>query len=304
MGVKCKFCGKEFDNYRGMRTHQGRYCEDIEREKVREKPFKERLELCGRAKELYEKKEWGHKRIANHLKISKSTVGGWILRDVMPEPKGIGIANHIELTDKLRDILTGLVLGDGTLGSTKGVYYQQDDSYKEYILWLSELLSNHGLKQAGEINMRMGEKKDGGKWVAYHYCSKYYRELIPLKKWLYPNNTKSIPKDLEISPSIMLFWFVGDGSYYYENSGDRWVCRIVSSTFKKEKLELVLEQLQDIGITSTVLSHSNRHKCLKLRIGIPSHDDFFEYILSSGYGIPDGYEYKFPKEFGGGAVAN
>lgn len=193
-------------------------------------------------------------------------------------------ANHVILNKKIINLLDGLLLGDGSLSTQRqniSAYYEHGDKNISYLVWLSDVFNKHGIKQSGIIYL-MKKVKNG----AYKYKSLSYFEFGEIRKRWYPHGKKKIPSDLIITPTILKFWYVGDGNF-----SDKPL--IDSSIFDMDSLKRVSKQLSNINIKHTLREFRDRKR---IRISAKSQRDFFEYINSDNIEIPECYRYKFPKE--------
>jgi hypothetical protein len=187
--------------------------------------------------------------------------------------------NWIDPSDKLIESLEGGLLGDGYMGRQNeggGAYYQEADTNRTYLDWLECHYSELGL--GGWIGY--SPQNLGADW---RFTSIKAMDLVPVWKRWYGSGEKEIPDEFEITPTKLLFWYVGDG-WLSESHGEPTVG--ISGYDLADKFDMVVDQLQDVGITCSVCNQG-------IRIWAESHDDFFEYIDNSDVGVPDGYAYKF-----------
>jgi len=211
--------------------------------------------------------------------------------DIQTRPRGNPLANHIIITDKLREILYGNLLGDGSLSSQNSVSarYLHSSKYKSVLTKLSLTLAKHGIEQSGKIRTRQTH------WgTVYQYQSKYYRELKPIQQKWYPNGKKTVPLDLELMSTTCLYWYIGDGTYnkkyhciylatdgFIESGVDRLVALLNEREFKSTKNKGA--KLKD-----------GTQSC-KIRISSKSVSDFLNYIGPCPF--PE-YEYKWGATLG------
>jgi len=191
-------------------------------------------------------------------------------------------ANHIEACFYLKEMLNGLLLGDGSFEISergKSASYSHGDKHESYIYWLSRKLDLYGLRQSGKI-IKMKNN-------AYKYRTLFYYELYDIAKYWYPKGKKTIPDYMKIRPNILKHWYIGDGNF-----SDTPI--IDSSIFKFNKLEFLCKELSRMNIKFTLRKFKDRSR---IRISAKSQELFFKYILSDDPFIHDCYAYKFPKEF-------
>ncbi|KKL03924.1 hypothetical protein LCGC14_1484410 [marine sediment metagenome] len=193
-------------------------------------------------------------------------------------------ANHVVVNNSLYEFVEGLLLGDGTLSTQRhnvSAYFENADKRLNYLEWLSNQLDRKGLKQSRQI-YPMKSVKNG----AFKYKTLTYFELGKIRKKWYAKKEKQIPLNFKITPVKLKYWYIGDGNF-----SD--VPLIDSSIFSFDSLINVSLQLKKIGIEHTLREFKDRKR---IRISKKSERLFFKYILSDDKHIPNGYEYKFPKE--------
>jgi len=219
--------------------------------------------------------------IAEMCDVHYTTIYNW-LRKFDIEVRGRGTPpNHLELSNELWELLNGSLLGDGCIHLAhhgKSASYEERDNHREYLTWLSDLLFGLG------VESRNIKKEKKGTFVL---GTKYYRELVEVRDKWYPSGVKEVPDDIELAPSTLLNWFIGDGSYTPGAQGDLRLNVLCENM--REGLPTLKEKLEKLGISCTINSTG-------IRIRNSHQDNFFNYILSNGVEIPPCYEYKFPEE--------
>jgi len=218
--------------------------------------------------------------IAEMCGVHPTTIYNWLRKFDIPVQQRGKRPNHVELTDELCEFLDGLLLGDGNIHPRHaGAAYQHRDSNIEYLEWLSDKLEEFGLERSGEIyEYEQRGLPDG------HYKTKDYIELNEFyRRWYDDDGKKTIPEDLDLTPTVLMNWYVGDGSLK-----ETAYLSVIKKQLR-ESLSLLTEKLEEVGIESTINS-------LGIRVRNKSLDHFFEYILSDGVEIPPCYEYKFPRD--------
>lgn len=175
---------------------------------------------------LYRNKRWLEKkyineklpiyRIAKLCKVSHGTIHRWIIKFSIPqrsigEAIHLGNANHCNLFSKMIEWINGELLGDGSLRSRSpySASFGYGSKHKEYIQYISNTLKSFGIKQSGKIKKRIDKKL---KNITYHYESRDYVELLPIRKKWYPKGKKIIPRDIKITPLTLRQHYIGDGS--------------------------------------------------------------------------------------------
>jgi len=221
--------------------------------------------------------------IAEMCGVHCTTIYNWLRKFDIPVRQRGKRPNHVELTDELCEFLGGLLLGDGNIHPRHaGAAYQHRDSNVEYLEWLSDKLEEFGLERSGKIyEYEQRGLSDG------HYKTKDYIELAEFyQRWYSDRGDKVIPEDIDLTPVVLMNWYIGDGSFDSNPRGGLRIAVIRESM--RRSLPTLKKGLENLGIECTIFTDG-------LRIRNSHQDDFFEYILSNGVEIPPSYEYKFPR---------
>jgi len=73
-----------------------------------------------------------------------------------------------------------------------------------------------------------------------------------------PNQTKKIPTDVRITPISVMLWYLGDGSFHYEEKGNMSVLRLATCSFDRNDLEqIVISKLKSHNIDCYVDDYKN-----------------------------------------------
>jgi len=119
--------------------------------------------------------------------------------------------NHIpELTKKQHEIITGSMMGDGTVvmvGDAKYPQFKLRTNSKEYLKNVRKNMKNITypitLGQKTENNVK--QNKD-----MWRIATPNHPELFKYRDW-YKTGSKTWPSDLKLTPTIVKHWFVQDG---------------------------------------------------------------------------------------------
>lgn len=126
-------------------------------------------------------------------------------------------------------------------------------------------------------NIGFGPIYKDKKTNCYHSKSHTYKEIGDLEKIWYNNDrVKIVPRNLELTPNVVRWWFIGDGI------GSRYNPQLCTESFTKEENNLLIEKLTNLNI-KCFLTNRNR---IKIRSNSCSY--FYEYIGK----LPTQYEYK------------
>ncbi len=176
------------------------------------------------------------------------------------------------------NILTGLLLGDGHIDSNNSCgRYTQGCKYLEFLEHIKLLLP-----------LDWGPIWEDKKWDCYHLKSRFNPSLLDFRTGWYQKGKKMVPKNLEITPECLLYWFLSDGSIDFSNKKkfpNSKYCRIRLATdgFTTEENLFLIKKLKDLGIESSLCSN-------RISILGSSVQKFFNII---GKSPVDCYDYKW-----------
>ena len=145
--------------------------------------------------------------------------------------------NHQSLSYMQEQILTGLLIGDGSITDEgKSVEFSHKKTHEEYVDWLlNSLGSIAGNKQSTRI-------------------SGYGSEIVPARtisctqvenftSWFSDGNKKVIPKDIELSPISVAIMYMDDGSLQSsEKQLDR--CLMSLNDYDEQSVDNLIEAFQ------------------------------------------------------------
>jgi len=192
---------------------------------------------------------------------------------------------RVELNIDALEFINGELLGDGHLtyhSNRAGSQYMCSSKYREYLEWLSDKFNSFGIEQSGKI--RFIQNKFGTAW---NYSSKSYVDLKDIRLKWYPNGKKRIPKDLELTPTTMRQWFIGDGNLYYI-AGKYPITRFATYGYPQEDVELLVRKINDLGIKCSRYPSDN---CIGISRGYIGQ--FYNYMAKCPDEIKEVYHYKW-----------
>jgi len=219
----------------------------------------------------------------------------------------LGENQFIEITEPLREILEGNLLGDGSLiftPSKLSAGYGHGSISLNHMEWLKEEFKLNGLPTS-PMGIRPAEEKimsgginKGSKMNAselYQFRSVHIPILGEMKKrWYKPK--KRVPADLVLTPRMLLHWYLGDGSRTEEKYRTRLT--LYTNYFPLKDQEILVKGLSNLGIHSTI-TKSNKISGQGMRITI-TKDDVDKFISLVGPCPPEliaDYGHKWPNQF-------
>lgn len=115
------------------------------------------------------------------------------------------------MSEKLKDILIGLILGDGHLTEFSGqskkssLLMKSDDKNLSYLAWLHQELQPLGVSE-------LTPKKN---YHQHYFRTRWHEEIGELRSLFYPAGVKIIPqniKELLVRPLTLAIWYQDDGT--------------------------------------------------------------------------------------------
>jgi len=205
-----------------------------------------------------------------------------------------------KLSSNQKKIITGLLMGDGTMGrSSKNPWIQANMITEKYLHYLDDNLGiiSNGVKfhMTAEENAHRkrqsgfrpnANKKDYSD--IYVWRSKCLPELIEFSEW-YNSGKKVFPEDIELSPTVLKNWYVCDGCWNNKNGCAYISISIVNERENTEKIEQYFRK----SALPTPEYYSDTEYTFEARWGVESSKRLLEYM---GSPLP-GFEYKWPDRF-------
>ena len=193
------------------------------------------------------------------------------------------------LTENIIEWVDGLMLGDGTINFRKPNYMSArvriDSTSKKWVEYGTSGLIPYSPREPKVIH-KVSKKHPNPIWQSQTLM---HPDLVmQARRWYSgPNQTKVIPKDVRITPTSVILWYLGDGSFHYEPDGNMSMLRLATCSFKRENLEtIIVPQLQAHEIDCYVDEYKN-----DIHIRAHSIRHFFNFI---GWKSPIScYDYKF-----------
>lgn len=176
------------------------------------------------------------------------------------------------LTKEQRQILIGVLLGDGAMRKKTHALLEINHSYtqKEYVDWLYQ----HFKKYVGTPPK---VRKGNGIRIAYRFTTKSVSVFTYFYDLFFKGNKKKIPESLILSPLTLAIWYMDDGSRCDTD------IYLNSQQFSREEQErLVIELKKQFQVNSSLNRDKQYHR---IRIKKESINTFmniiFPYIIPS-----------------------
>lgn len=211
--------------------------------------------------------------------------GKWIRADELKEGDELTFLTQTNsLSFIQKQILIGLLVGDGYLGENKGcLFFSHKKDHEEYIDYLLDSLGEiAGNKQTEQVS-GYGTKMCRARTIGHHSIREFFQEWEKEGK-------KYIPQNIQLSPISLAILYLDDGSLSHsENQIDR--ANISLNDFNLESVNNFKSALENqMGIKSTI----QINKGYSLRLDHNSANTFFSLICPY---IPKCMQYKVPECF-------
>lgn len=193
------------------------------------------------------------------------------------------IRPQIDLTFLQKQILTGKMLGDGSLAKNS-ITFGHKISHEEYLKYTIDCLGFiAGNKQTNQTS-----------GYGTTMCRARTKSLECIERnfsnWIKDNKTH-IPYDLNLTPISMAFWYMDDGSLSHTDlQEDRLM--IATNAFDHDDLSIIRRELQKFDINLQIQDSAG----LRIRLNMEDADKFFTLIAPY---IPPVMQYKLPERYRG-----
>jgi len=208
--------------------------------------------------------------------------------------------NHPSFTDHQKEIVVGLLMGDGYINNSAKYPYVQvgmiSPNYLEYIADEFDILgSSVYLRITAEDNAQ--KTKNSGfspNAEAENYSDVYWwqsichPELQEFADW-YSSGKKVWPADIKLTPTVLKHWYCGDG-HWANHSSDNFIQ--ISMTNEKENTNKIDEMFRNVGLPVPKKYAISETKC-DARFTVAQSKELWEYM---GNPLPD-FEYKWPDRY-------
>lgn len=179
------------------------------------------------------------------------------------------------LTQQQRDLLVGLLLGDGHLesqtnGRTFRLKVEHSEAQRDYVEWLFQNFKSVCDQQA----VYRRERTDGR--VSVGFTTRGSGTFRFYAQQFYVGKKKRVPTFIHkmLTPQSLAVWFMDDGS---RKSSRHHTYNIHTLAYSKVDLEFVQEQLQALFGLHTTL-HKQRSNSWRLYIGATSAPEFTRLV--------------------------
>ncbi len=205
------------------------------------------------------------------------------------------------ITFEFRELLYGSIAADGTMPSglyTTGYKIVQKWTRREYLLHCIAPIaeaSGYSVTIREEQKVIYNDDNDTATITVLttNYSiqlkeleEKFYRELTPEEKELYPYRTrmKILPPDIFITPRVALYLYLEDGSLYQCSTSNHWHVEISTHNFERPDVQrlcdLLITEIGDNGI-KPYREKAREVQCANGKTIIPKKDEYYKIVFSA-----------------------
>lgn len=220
-----------------------------------------------------------------------------------------------ELPDVWKELLVGLLMGDGAVNAKSGANQRITVSWasKEQCQWVDGVFGwfTTGVKLTATATESAQKMEDSGingndytadpNDFSDMYCvqTRSHPFITTLTDWYGESGygDKVWPDDLRMTPTTLLLLYISDGSYA-TNAARR--CIQITLENERDNEAKVCRYFERVGLPRPYWQNGGS-SCDAIWT-VAESKQLFEYMDQSPLmddGVPDGFEYKFPTEYGG-----
>jgi len=208
--------------------------------------------------------------------------------------------NHPSFTDHQKEIITGLLMGDGNICTVnKNPYIRAEMISPNYLEYISDQFGVLGgdvsLKMtAAESAKRNRDSRFDPNAKEQNYSDKYqwqsmsHPELQEFADW-YSSGKKVWPAEIELTPTVLKHWYCGDG--HWDNSGSRNSIQIAMAN-EVNNANKVDQMFRNVGLPAPSNYNISENNC-NAQFTVEQSKELWEYM---GEPLPD-FEYKWPQQY-------
>jgi hypothetical protein len=213
--------------------------------------------------------------------------------------------NHKKLTEKEHQIITGTLMGDGT------IYRESKNPYLQVVMispnYLNCVANKFGIL-GGEVTLKETAAKSAQKAKesgfdlnakeenysdTYEWRSVCHPELHEFANW-YASGEKVWPEDIQLTPTVLKHWYCGDGYWGNTSGKNRISIGMSNEVDKTEKVDKMFERANiPSPNTYNITNTKNGSKSCDALFTVSQSKELWEYM---GEPLPD-FEYKWPEEY-------
>lgn len=235
--------------------------------------------------EYYIRQLWSMAKVAKYLGCNAGSIKYYLNKYEIPT-RNLSYSHRIngyEFNGD-EDVLYGSMLGDGSIlrRNKNGLAsFSKCNIGYDHIVYIGNKILGHNCENRIYEYQPKLSKRPAFKFTTL-CCDRF---LLEYNKW-YPKGKKIVPKDLKLTPGIILHWFMDDGHSSWRNSQkNRTIIGLSTESFTKHDCEFLSENLYRLGI-ETRLGKSHGGYGFKIFVRSESNRSFFDLIGQCPIEIP------------------
>lgn len=217
-----------------------------------------------------------------------------------------GSCDHPDFTQHQKEIVTGLLMGDGTIdhGRGKNPRLQSQMISPDYLKYVDEqfgifgkgvklkITARESAKDARERGFSTNAKEENYHDV-YGWTSMAHPELQEFSDW-YRTGKKVWPEDISLTPTVLKHWYCGDGSWDNNGKNNRIRISMANEIYNLEKVSQMFENAElPVPSNYNISDRTSGGKICEAQFTVEKSRELWKYM---GEPLPD-FEYKWPEEY-------
>jgi hypothetical protein len=276
INTECPTCGDEFSSEKGMKIHH----QKSHGTSVNPSVF---CDHCGRGFDNKTKLASHYNKFPEHNKTGTLCENCGIRFNRITYHWNKNDSCRPSLSQKQRQIITGILMGDGSIIRDKNPYMKIEMVSKNYLEYVSRelgVLTRGGIEEYNDSN------------ETYHLVLRNNKDLQEFANW-YDTGKKVWPSDIELTPTVLKHWYVCDGSKNKGSVGSPRIIIYMSNEHKNtDKVDNYFES-QCLPKPSTYVKRERESgiSC-SAQFTVEDSEKLWDYM---GGPLPD-FEYKWPSK--------
>jgi len=193
-----------------------------------------------------------------------------------------GRCTYPDLTDKQKEIATGILMGDGHIDATSTPCLVVNMITKKYLKYVDNCFGVLG------NGVKLHKEPEGNRKTVYRWTTVRHPYFKELESW-YNSGNKVFPSNIEITPRVLRHWYCGDGSWKGKGSGSNLEIAMANEMYETNKIS---ELFKEAGLpTPNYKSYENEdNRMCTAYFSSADSPEVFDFMGDSLVG----FEYKWP----------